>query len=106
MKTPLPTRRTMLEARLAELGARLETIEEELDSHHDPDWEELAVQREGDEVLEATGRAGKAEIPLIHAALRRIVDGSYGECALCGAEIAQARLDALPSTPFCQSCAP
>lgn len=106
MKVPLPTRRKMLEARLVELGTRLETIEEELDSHHDPDWEELAVQREGDEVLEATGLAGKAEIPLIHAALRRIDDGSYGECVRCGAEIAEARLDALPWTPFCRECAP
>ena len=44
MKKPLTTRRKMLEARLHELGERLETIKEELDSHHDPDWEELAVQ--------------------------------------------------------------
>lgn len=105
MKTPLAARRKMLEARLAELGERLESIEEELDSHHDPDWEELAVQREGDEVLEATGRAGKAEIPLIRGALRRIADGHYGDCARCGAEIAEARLDALPWTPLCQACA-
>lgn len=106
MKTPVSTRKTMLEARLSELGERLETIEQELDSHHDPDWEELAVQREGDEVLEATGRAGQAEIPLIKAALKRIALGTYGECAQCGAEIAEARLDALPWTPFCRNCAP
>lgn len=106
MKTSLAQRRKMLEARLAELGERLETIETELDSHHDPDWEELAVQREGDEVLEATGRAGLVEIPLIRAALRRISEGSYGDCVRCGAEIAEARLDALPWTPFCRDCAP
>ena len=105
MKKPLTQRKTMLEARLAELGERLETIDHELDSHHDPDWEELAVQREGDEVLEATGRAGQAEIPLIRAALQRIAIGSYGTCARCGADIAEARLDALPWTPVCQDCA-
>lgn len=106
MKTPLAVRKKALEFRLVELGERLGMIEQELDSHHDPDWEELAVQREGDEVLEATGRAGKAEIPLIRAALRRIADGTYGDCAQCGAEIAEARLDALPWTPFCRNCAP
>ena len=106
MKKSIAERRKALEARLVELGERLETIEEELDSHHDPDWEELAVQREGDEVLEATGRAGMAEIPLIRSALKRIADGTYGECVRCGAEIAEARLDALPWTPFCRECAP
>jgi RNA polymerase-binding transcription factor DksA len=104
-RTSLADRRAMLEARLAELGARLEAIEDELDSHHNPDWEDLATEREGDEVLEATGLAGQAEIPQIRAALKRIEDGSYGHCARCGAEIVEARLDALPWTPFCRSCA-
>ncbi|MBA3911515.1 MAG: dimethylmenaquinone methyltransferase [Rhodobacter sp.] len=104
-KRPLAARRTMLEARLIELGARLEAIEEELDSHQNPDWEDLATERETDEVLEATGLAGLAEIPQIRAALHRIESGTYGECVQCGAEIAEARLDALPWTPFCRRCA-
>lgn len=106
MKTPGTTRQAALEARLAELGLRLELIEQELDSHHNPDWEDLAIERETDEVLEATGLAGQAEIPQIRAALGRIRNGSYGDCVRCGAEIAEARLDALPWTPFCKSCAP
>ncbi|CAN1520411.1 DksA DnaK suppressor protein [Paracoccaceae bacterium] len=105
IKVPLATRKAALEARLSELGARLELIERELDSHHNPDWEDLAVEREPDEVLEATGIAGQAEIPQIRAALARIADGTYGVCALCGADIPQARLDALPWTPFCRECA-
>ncbi len=105
IKVPMATRKAALEARLAELGVRLELIEQELDSHHNPDWEELAVERETDEVLEATGMAGQVEIPQIRAALARIADGSYGECARCGAEIPQARLDALPWTPLCRECA-
>ena len=105
IKVPMATRKAALEARLAELGARLELIESELDSHHNPDWQELAVERETDEVLEATGMAGQAEIPQIRAALARIADGSYGDCTRCGAEIPQARLDALPWTPICRECA-
>lgn len=105
IKVPMATRKAALEARLAELGVRLELIEKELDSHHNPDWEELAVERETDEVLEATGMAGQAEIPQIRAALARIAEGSYGECVRCGAEIPQARLDALPWTPLCRECA-
>lgn len=98
-------RKKALEARLTELGQRLNVIEEELDSHHDPDWEELAVQREGDEVLEATGQAGQAEIAMIQAALRRIGAGTYGTCVHCGEPISEARLDVLPWTPHCKACA-
>lgn len=104
--TPIPARKAQLVKRLQELGARLEAIEEELDSHQNRDWEELATEREGDEVLEATGNAGKVEITQIRAALKRIDDGSYGDCARCGEPIAEARLDALPWTPLCRRCAP
>jgi RNA polymerase-binding transcription factor DksA len=104
-KTPITMRKLQLERRLAELGARLEAIDEELDSHHDPDWAELATEREGDEVLEATGGAGLLEIRQIRAALARIENGSYGECVKCGAAIAEARLDAIPWTPVCRGCA-
>lgn len=103
--TPLAIRKATLEGRLTELGARLEAIEEELDSHQNRDWEDLATEREGDEVLEATGLAGQAEIPQIRAALSRIADGSYGVCVRCGEPIAEARLDLLPWTPHCRSCA-
>jgi RNA polymerase-binding transcription factor DksA len=104
-KTPLAERKAILEKRQAELGARLEAIEVELDSHHDPDWEELAVQREGDEVLEATGTAGQVEIAQIQAALQRIADETYGTCVRCGEAIAESRLDVLPWTPLCRNCA-
>lgn len=104
-KTPMAARKVALDSRLAELGVRLEMIEEELESHHNPDWQELAAERETDEVLEATGLAGQVEIPQIRAALSRIADGSYGECTRCGADIPEARLDALPWTPVCRGCA-
>ncbi len=38
-------------------------------------------------------------------ALRRIKDGTYGICALCGRDISQERLELVPHTPFCISCA-
>ena len=102
---PLATRRAMLEGRLIELGARLDLIETELESHNNPDWEDQATECETDEVLEATAKAGMAEIPQIRAALRRIEDGSYGVCTRCGEQISEARLDTLPWTPLCRNCA-
>ena len=52
------TRKSQLEARLAALKARLQGLDAELDSHNAQDWEELATEREGDEVLEDLGQAG------------------------------------------------
>lgn len=103
--TSVSARKAQLEARLSDLKGRLRQIEVELDSHQSADWEELATEREGDEVLEGMGLSGQQEIRMIEAALQRIDAGEYGVCAKCGAEISEARLDVLPFTPFCRSCA-
>lgn len=102
---PTATRKAQLEARLTQLTTRLKEIDAELDSHTAQDWEELAVEREGDEVLEDLGQAGQLEIRQIEAALARISAGEYGFCAQCGAEISQERLNLLPHTPYCRDCA-
>jgi RNA polymerase-binding transcription factor DksA len=97
--------RSILEARLAELKERLQEIDETLDSHQSRDWEELATEREGDEVLEGMGVSGKAEIAKIKAALVRMDENEFGFCVSCGDEISEERLDVVPYTPFCRSCA-
>ena len=40
----------------------------------------------------------------VEAALRRIEDGEYGDCASCGEPIDPRRLDAQPEAPMCVSC--
>ena len=103
--TDLATRKMELEARLVVLAGRMAGIEDELDGPHAQDWEELAVEREGDEVLEEMGLSGQAEVRRIQAALARIAAGTYGICAKCGAEIGDARLNAVPEGPLCRTCA-
>lgn len=103
--TAIDTRKMQLRKRLDDLNGRLAGIETELEGHTNPDWEELATLREGDEVLETMGLSGQQEIRMIEAALKRIDAGEYGFCARCGAAIAEERLDAVPYTPFCHSCA-
>jgi RNA polymerase-binding protein DksA len=41
----------------------------------------------------------------VQAALHRLDDGTFGECIDCGERIAAERLDALPYTARCISCA-
>jgi RNA polymerase-binding transcription factor DksA len=103
--TTTQAREKRLKSRLQELEARLTGIEAELESHQSSDWEELAVERESDEVLEGIGQSGLAEIEMIRAALDRVSDGSYGYCLKCGEEISSERLDVVPATPFCRHCA-
>lgn len=101
----LSERKAQLEARAADLAARMHEIEAELDSHEAKDWEEMATEREGDEVLESMGQSAQQELRMIEAALHRIGEGEYGFCAKCGARISEERLDVLPFTPFCRNCA-
>lgn len=103
--TSLTARKKELEARLKALGERVAATEAELLSHDAKDWEELATQREGDEVLEHIGLGAQEEIRAIRAALQRITEGDYGHCQKCGKAIGKARLDLLPFTPFCKDCA-
>lgn len=55
-------------------------------------------------VDEANAGQAAAELELIRAALRRIADGSYGECLDCGDPIDLRRLTAVPTAAFCAAC--
>lgn len=97
--------KSRLLARLKELDLRLHAIEDELDRPVSADFEERAVEREGDEVSEGLGAAGLAEARLIREALARMRAGEYGVCLECGAEISAERLAAVPHAPLCRRCA-
>lgn len=101
----LEARKSQLESRRADLLGRMDRIETELDAHDEKDWEELAVEREGDEVLEDLGASAQTELRMIEAALDRMETGDYGFCTICGEAIAEERLDTIPATPFCHRCA-
>ena len=100
------TRKAELEARRGVLLSRIEEIGQELDAHDSKDWEELAVEREADEVLEDLCLSAQHELRMIEAALKRVDEGEYGYCVKCGSQIAEERLEVLPATPFCKDCAP
>lgn len=47
----------------------------------------------------------KAEIEAIDQALVRIDSGQYGRCEVCGKDIPESRLEALPTVTGCLACA-
>lgn len=105
MDVSLTDRKAQLLARQADLTRRIGEAGAELESHTSADWDDLALMRETDEVLEGLGHSAQTEVRMIAAALDRIEAGSFGTCARCGAEIEPERLDAVPYTPFCRTCA-
>ncbi|PIW28946.1 MAG: hypothetical protein COW30_06230 [Rhodospirillales bacterium CG15_BIG_FIL_POST_REV_8_21_14_020_66_15] len=95
----------VLEARLTALKRGVADIDQTLREPDSQDFEERATENEGDEVLEDLGKAALSEIAQIESALERIAAGTYGECVTCGAEIAPARLEAVPHAAQCIKCA-
>ncbi|MDZ4183293.1 MAG: TraR/DksA C4-type zinc finger protein [Candidatus Cloacimonadaceae bacterium] len=44
------------------------------------------------------------KIRLLNDALRRLYEGNYGVCEMCGANISEARLEIIPYAIYCISC--
>lgn len=81
----------------ADLDALAEEREIELEEHAQEEQSALFLLRHDDKTLQA--------IKEIDAALQRILDGSYGNCAGCYKPISLTRLQSLPATRFCRACA-
>jgi len=60
---------------------------------------------QGQAMAQETLRRQQLEQVRIDAALRRLDDGSYGECLECGELIADGRLGANPTATHCLACA-
>lgn len=53
----------------------------------------------------ATEQRRRQQIARIDAALKRLEEGTYGECVICGETIAPKRLELDPAVPTCITCA-
>jgi len=96
-----------LEEKRVELLERLQKIE---DSKHreDPlsaDWEEQAKEMQNNEVIDALDDLEIKELEDINLAMKRIEQGSFGQCTSCGEDIELSRLKALPFAKNCINCA-
>jgi DnaK suppressor protein len=100
--------RQRLEERLTYLTQRLHRVEGDRRRERtplEPDWQEQAITRQNDEVLDSLDAEGRREIEVIRAALNRLDNGTYGICITCDKPIAPARLEALPYAVQCIACA-
>ena len=92
----------------SELTRRSNSIEADIHHKTEPvekDFAEQVTQREDDDVLSAIDEEAKQTVHLIDAVLARIKNGTYDICTICGEEIPEKRLAALPYVTTCVNCA-
>ena len=111
---PAPELRRLTERLRARHRELREAIRAQFADHDDPDTMALRNRLEDtDDWAGADAMAGQdiamvardvAEIGEVEDALRRIADGSYGQCSDCEEPIPAARLDAYPTARRCIRC--
>ena len=97
--------RERLERQRSEPRESLAHYQRDLRTTHNADWEERAVEAQGDEVLEGLETSALHEIEQIDAAIKRIELVTCGERRVYGEPIGRRRLDALPYAVSCVRCA-
>ena len=88
-----------------ELGKRQRNLQKDFTKSHSSDSGEQAVERENDEVIEKLKFETELELIQIKQALLKISKEEYGICENCGSDINPKRLDAMPYSALCISCA-
>lgn len=100
----LLARRTSLLEQLASLrGGTIGRAEASADHFGRPEdsTAQVSTERELEFALDARE---SAELDQVDAALRRIDEGTYGQCIDCGVEIPAPRLQATPEAARCMAC--
>lgn len=87
-----------------ELQSALHTLEQEGSASGEAEVRDTSDDATNDEgtsdALEAATLLSQT-LEEVQDALRRMEDGSYGKCAVCGREIEPARLEAVPWASYC-----
>jgi RNA polymerase-binding transcription factor len=98
--------KTMLEERHREIQDKLRTLRETLPAEvaEVKDAEEQSVNDFVRDVELALIEMTSETLGQIDQAMRRLEAGTYGICANCGTEIAEARLKAVPFATLCRAC--
>ncbi len=99
----------LLAARQAELRTLLQTAARTAvgaadESHDVQDFKDVAAGETQAQLEDVTTAHATQELTAIAEALRRIEDGSYGQCLDCGERIDERRLLAMPASTLCTAC--
>ena len=96
--------RAQLEEERARLRAQLDDLHAAEGSFDEGFADTSQVTAERGEIEALTGSLGET-LHDIEDALAKFDDGTFGACERCGAEIAAARIEAMPAARLCIDCA-
>lgn len=99
--------RKKLENRREELLRTISRTEQEgraADDDPTVDLADKAANSYTKEFLFGQNDSDRVTLQLVEKALRRIQQGTFGQCLICDEEIQQKRLEAVPWTPHCRNC--
>ena len=83
-----------------EMGRRKDDALEAKTAEVEDPMDAVTSATEQDEAL-LEGQLAFDTLTMVRDALQRIENGTYGECIDCGEPISEARLNAVPWTPYC-----
>ncbi len=99
-----PSSRERLESERASLASQVESL---TPGGSGPEFDEgfadsgqVAAEQGENKVLAGQLRN---ELDEVERALAKLDDGTYGACEICGEQISEVRLEAMPATRFCIS---
>lgn len=97
----LMVRRTELRKRL---GMELQDLGHTKQTTATGDSADAAFESSGEELASQLAELESRELQQIERAVKRLKQGSYGECEICECKIPVARLNALPYSTLCIKC--
>lgn len=85
------------ETRIDKIDDHTQNPQDDLNDH----WEDQAISYRQNDMRQSLKQEARQNLIYVENALSRIENGTYGECEVCGEQIEEQRLEALPYATLC-----
>lgn len=85
------------ESRIDKIEDHIQNPQDDLNEH----WEDQAISYRQNDMRKNLMSEARQSLIYVENALSRIKNGTYGECEVCGEQIEEQRLEALPYATLC-----
>lgn len=85
------------ETRIDKIEDHIQNPQDDLNEH----WEDQAISYRQNDMRQSLRDEARQNLVYVENALSRIENGTYGECEVCGKQIEEQRLQALPYATLC-----
>lgn len=85
------------ETRIDKIEDHIQNPQDSLNEH----WEDQAISYRQNDMRKSLMAEARQNLIYVENALSRIENGTYGECEVCGRDIEEKRLEAVPYATLC-----